>query len=82
MRSRRQPGGSIRYVDPAARRLIQLYERTEPAPFETGPRAEPPGVVRMIILTRLASEAGASLPNNILACRVIQPDCAVSSRGA
>ncbi|MER9064599.1 hypothetical protein, partial [Mesorhizobium sp. M0698] len=33
----------------------------------------------MIILTLLASEAGASVPNNILACRVIQPDCAVSS---
>jgi hypothetical protein len=33
----------------------------------------------MIILTLLVSEAGASVPNNILACRVIQPDCAVSS---
>lgn len=79
MRSCRQPTGSIRYVDPAPRRLIQLYELTEPAPFETGPRAEPRGFLWMIILTRLASEAGASVPNNIPACRVIQPDCAISS---
>ena len=33
----------------------------------------------MVILTRLASEAGASVPNNMLACRVIQPDWALSS---
>lgn len=73
--------GPIRCVGPASRRLIHLYERTELAPYETGPRAELRGVVRMIILTRLASEAGASVPNNMLACRVIQPDCSVSPRG-
>ncbi|MER8383166.1 hypothetical protein [Mesorhizobium sp. M0195] len=33
----------------------------------------------MIILTLLAFEAGAGVPNNMLACRIIQPDCAVSS---
>jgi len=33
-------------LDPAPRRLLHCYERPEPAPFETGPRAEPRGVVQ------------------------------------